>query len=528
MIVCPEELAAKRREVELLRQRRALQESNGLAFYKPHRKQDLFHRAGNYLRRYMRTGNRFGKSDMGASEDCAFAIGERPWYPKDDPARYVGIPKHSTKGCIVVTDWDKASEIFTNPEPGTGQGKLFKKLSDECIHKKKKGRSGTGIVEIQVKSIHGGISTIHLETVRSYMQNKMGLESSDWDWIHVDEPCPKDMWTALSRGLIDRQGKAWFTCTPVEEPWINDYFIPAHMARAEFDEAYINTEKKSPRWVMTGASFDNPYVTKESIEEFAEDIDKDEQACRIYGIPAALSGLVYKQFDHNLHVYGGDRKVSTPHGWVDEQTPPDNYTIRVFIDPHPRTPHAVLYFATSPQGQTFIFNEHFSPGLISQLVEDIKTHTNEYFVETFQIDPIAFIENPVTGTCFADEFYAEGIPVEPAPKDLSYGILKTQQKLRERDDHGNPTLFVHESCTEFLWEVDRYIWKRGEDKPVDKDDHMMENLYRAVLNGLEYQSDISSRRPAKPLRVDDSWRSVAHNKPTSTTLTRPVGGRYLN
>jgi hypothetical protein len=36
-------------------------------------------------------------------------------------------------------------------------------------------------------------------------------------------------------------------------------------------------------------------------------------------------------------------------------------------------------------------------------------------------------------------------------------------------------------------------------KPVDKDDHMMENLYRAILSGLDYitppdDSDYVSRR----------------------------------
>lgn len=508
MSVDPAALAAKRRHAELLRRKQQLKENNGLVFYRPHPKQDLFHRAGNYRRRYVRTGNRFGKSDMGSSEDCAFALGERIWYPEGDPARTVGIPKHSTKGCIIAQDWDKAHEIFTNPEPGTSQGKLFQKLPHDAIVYKKKGRSGTGIVEIGVKSMHGGVSTIHMETVRSYMQNKMGIESSNWDWIHVDEPCPKGMWTAMSRGLIDRSGKAWFTCTPVSEPWINDYFLPSSMARATFDGAYVNEKFKHPRWMITGSPYDNPYLTEADIREFETDISPEEKDCRIYGIPAALIGLIYKQFDHGLHVYGGERRVGLPHGWTDEQTPPKFYTVRVFIDPHPRTPHAVLYFATSPQGITFIFREHYSPGLIKQLVEDIQTHTEGYFVESYLIDPIAYIENPITGSCMADEFYEAGLPVEPAVKDLTYGILKTQQKFRERDGE-YPTILVHESCEEFLWEIDRYVWKPETEKPVDENDHMMENLYRAVLNGLDYKSNTSDFKAPKPQPINtQSWKAA--------------------
>ena len=57
------------------------------------------------------------------------------------------------------------------------------------------------------------------------MANPMGLESSQWDWIHVDEPIPEAMWNAVSRGLMDTGGSAWFTCTPIAEQWINLKFI---------------------------------------------------------------------------------------------------------------------------------------------------------------------------------------------------------------------------------------------------------------------------------------------------------------
>lgn len=515
------ELLDKRALRDALLQKRKLVEANGLAFYEPHPKQDLFHRAANYKFRYVRTGNRFGKSTLGSAEDCAFALGERSWIPESDPARYLGIPKHSTKGCIIVQDWDKAHEIFTNTEPGKSRGKLFQLLPQDRIVSTKKGRSGTGISEIVIKSIHGGHSTIHLETVRSFVQNPMGLESSDWDWVHVDEPCPHDMWIAVSRGLVDRDGSAWFTCTPVTEPWINDFFIPRKLTRATFDAPHQDAERRT--WVITGSSTDNPTINKAGLEAFLGTLTAEERACRINGIPFALSGLIYKDFDIVKHVYS-----NTPHGWKDAQTPPKGYTVRVFIDPHPKTPHAVLYFATSPTGHTFIFKELFRPGLISDIVEHVLAQIEEHEVEDFLIDPIAYIENPITGTCMADEFYSAGLPVVPAPKDLQFGILKTQAKWRERDEHGNPTLLVHEHCAEFLYEIDRYIWQTDREKPVDVDDHMMENLYRAVLTGLFYVRPDHARISYKPLQVtSQQWDGPAlrdlvraEPKPTSSRLAR--------
>ena len=493
-------LLDQRRKLQLLQQRHALIEQNGIAFYKPHPKQDLFHRAARYKRRYVRSGNRFGKSDLGGAEDCAYALGERPWYPEGTEERAVGIPRHSTKGGIIVQDWDKAQEIFTNPAPGTSRGKLFKFLPSDSIVDTKKGRSGGGIAEIVVKSKWGGHSTIHLETVRSFMQNPMGLESSAWDWVHVDEPCPHDMWIAVSRGLVDRNGSAWFTCTPIMEAWINDYFIPRSLTRATFDVPYM--EDKASKWVITGSSRDNPYTDKEALARFSSELTPEERACRIEGIPMALSGLVYKDFDQSVHVYR-----DCPKGWTDVQTPPVDYTIRTLIDPHPKTPHAVLHFATSPTGHTFIFREMFRPGLISDITEHILAQVEGFLVEDFLVDPIAYITNPITGSCMADEFYASGLPVVPAPKDLAYGILKTQAKWRERDAQGYPTLLVHEGCGEFLWEIDRYIWQREKESPVDENDHMMECLYRAVLTGLNYVPQEKRIYKVAPLEINaNSWR----------------------
>ncbi len=510
------EILQKRRQVELLRRRKKLVEENGIAFYEPFPKQDLFHRAGEYKRRYVRTGNRFGKSTVGATEDISFALGYRPWYPEGDPARYTGIPKHSTKGVIVVHDWDKAHEIFTNEEPGTSQGKLFQFLPKEAIVAKKKGRSGMGISEIVVKSIHGGHSTIHIETVRSFVQNQMGAESSNWDWIHIDEPCPYAMWIALSRGLVDRGGKAWFTCTPITEAWINDYFVPSSRTRESFDNSFVNEEGKTPKWVLTGSSYDNPNVAAEDLEAFEDDLTEEEKTCRILGIPLALSGLVYKDFKPDVHVYH-----EAPHGWVDAATPPQNYTIRTFIDPHPRTAHAVLHFATDPHGYTFIFRELFRPCLISDLVEHILAQTEGYHVEDYLVDPIAFIENPNTGACMADEFYAHALPVVPAPKNLQYGIIKTQKAFRERDAHGNPYIKVHAHCEEFLHEIDRYIWNKDTEKPVDKDDHMMECLYRAVLTGLTYVDPDETRSAHTPLEVtQQAWQGPSLRELTDIAPTR--------
>lgn len=539
------DLIAKRQKLELLRKRRRMIQENGLDFYRPHYKQDLFHSA-DYKRRYGRTGNRFGKSEMGAAEDVAWCLGERTWYKyefpvlrvdkrtgkvytdhvhaghENHPFVTVGIPQRPVKGCIIVQDWDKANEIFTSISEGADRGKLFRLIPKDKLGQPKKGRSGAGIAEIPIKSIHGGSSIIRIETVRSFVQNPMGLESSDWDFIHIDEPCPQDMWKAVARGLVDRGGSAWFTCTPLTEPWVNDYFIPRSRTRSEFEKPYVNEDNNLKKWVITGGMGDNPHLSTENIDAFSSELSEHEKACRISGIPLALSGLIYKNFDRDVHIYS-----KAPHGWKDPQTPPKDYTIRVLIDPHPKTPHAVLFFATSPLGHTFVYRELFRPGLISDLVDHITAVTNGYHVEDYLCDPIAWVENAIDGSCMADEFYKASLPISKAVKDLAYGVLKTEAKFRERDEKEHPTLLVHDSLDEFLFEIDRYIWDPKKEAPLDKDDHMMECLYRAVLTGLSYVSPEPYESNYKPIEVTrQQWHGPSYDKLTDLRPdTKPHTGK---
>ena len=160
------------------------------------------------------------------------------------------------------------------------------------------------------------------------MANPMGLESSH----------DRGMWNAVSRGLMDTGGSAWFTCTPIAEQWINEFFLPVKMMKNQFEEGY-SWDKKPECWIMTGSSYDNATLDRHEIDLFAKQLSESERASRIYGLPKNSQGLVYSEFDQEKHV-----QVELPHGWKDYDEPPDNYTIRVFIDPHPRAPARVEWF----------------------------------------------------------------------------------------------------------------------------------------------------------------------------------------
>jgi hypothetical protein len=463
----------KRRELEMLKRRNELRKQNGMLCYKPHSKQELFHSLGNKKYRYVRTGNRFGKSDMGAFEDAAWAIGARLWLDPSDPNYGKGIPKRATKGLIVAIDWDKCEEIFTNMDDGLGRGKMWKALPRDHVMHQHRNHSGR-IDKIVVKSIHGGRSTIYFDTVQSFQKNEMSQESSNWDWVHFDEPIPEAMWKGIARGLVDADGSAWFCCTPLNQPWINDFFLPNVMWPLDPDEINFFGEDKA---VIVGAMRDNPYLTESAIASYEMTLTEDEKQCRINGIPLAMAGMVYKEFDHNRHVI---RDIPT--GWRAINDPPENYSIYFAIDPHPRTPHAVLFAAVAPTGEVFFFEELFEATYIKDLSEEIKKILVGRNLVKGICDPLAYIANPIDGTTMADEFFKQGVFFEKATKELSHGILETKKALAQ--DHN---LYFAESLYRTIWELEHYTWdSKKPNSPIDKDDHMMECLYRLVLTELYY------------------------------------------
>lgn len=501
-----------RAENERLRRAKALREAYGVHFYRPHAKQDSFHRAADKTGRYCRTGNRGGKTKCGAAEDVAFCLGYRPWYTKEfdvmgikredgvrkqfvmrhhDPVADAdlvtkGIPQRPIKLLLIVADWDKSKEIFTNNEGSfENWGEYFQLIPRDAVAKVNKSRGGH-VDRIDIKrpeEYGGGVSSIYVDTIESYKHAKMSAESSDWDVIHLDEPCPEEMFVAHARGLVDRGGKFWINCTPITEMWINDKFTPnrMHVVKDAPDGFDFVTKEGASRYIITWSIWDNPYNSDRAIADFEGMLTRDQRACRLEGLPLAMAGLVYKEFVYDMHVL-----ADVPKGWAAYDKPPKKYTVRVWWDVHISKPQAVLYFATAPDGTVYVYDEQFFSKYIKDNAELVVDKTKGYFVASYEIDPTALVDNPVDGSNIQDTLMEYGLFFNPATKDKTRGIIRCAEKLRERGHNELPTIYFSPNLSETLFEFAHYVYDLDTGKPVDKDDHMMENLYRAVLSGLEY------------------------------------------
>lgn len=475
-----------RRRVELKQKLLAKIKSCGIAAYRPHWKQHLFHSAG-VKRRGLFAGNRFGKSQANGAETAAWMMGERPWYRTvfpiygidivdgkrvkvikavhegydDHPLVHQGIPSFPTKQLIVCTNWDMVHKIWTSREADR-PGKIWQFLPDGWA-------TWSTNHEGVINEIYGkNGSYLCFMSVDAFKKNKMVAESSDWDRVAFDEPGPEKLWVGCSRGLTDRKGQGDFTLTGIEEMWIFDRF------EADGSDPEVPIFPVAERFSIKATMLDNPHLTDDAIALFVADLTEDEKQCRIHGHPMELTGLIYKEFHFDRHFLS-----AIPEGWRDWHLPPKEYIMYVRIDTHPVTSHAVSFFAVGPSEIPIQCYEIWYPcdaEMLAKLIKDYLALTG-CFLGGIKVEPAAWIKDASTRTVsIAKTLAANGLYIRPASKDLNAGILAVRAALRN-----NKILFTP-NCRRTRWEFARYRYDPETGKPVDENDHFMENLYRLIID----------------------------------------------
>lgn len=427
-------------------------------------------------------------SHMDAAETAAWMLGERTWYKaafdiygvdfdaggknrrsvlrvrhpggENHPLVRSGIPPYPTKQLIVCANWDKVDEIWTSALADR-PGKIWQLLPKGWA----KGYTNHAGV---ISEIHGkNGSLLEFMSVDAFKKNRMVAESSDYDRVAFDEPGPEDLWKGLARGLVDRNGQADFALTALEEIWIFERF---------------NDETTNPdgikafrdKFSFRASMYDNPHLTDQAIADFLQELTEDERACREAGIPLELSGLVYKEFNKQRHVL-----TEVPDGWKEWHLPSRDCILYIRIDTHPVKPHAVSFFAVGPAEIPVQCHEIYHACDADTLADEINAYVKSTgcFLGGVKVEPAAWIKDPSNRTVsIAKILAAKGLYIRPASKDLSSGILAVKSALK------NNLFRITPNCRRTLWEFSRYRYDPETGRPVDEEDHMMENLYRLILD----------------------------------------------
>lgn len=327
--------------------------------------------------------------------------------------------------------------------------------------------------------------------IMTYEQDPREFEGPTIGWIWLDEP-PSE---AILKACVSRTRKGgviFITATPLAgSAYLYDMFAKGETVveiegpggeKIQFTRpvTYIEADVWSACKDVPGT---RGHLAREDILKMIAEYSEDERQARIYGKFQHLVGMVFKRWDRKIHVI-------KPFPITER-----DFCVYEALDPHPRTPDACMWLAVDKNGTKFVVDELWiKPQGDSELAERIKRKRSQYRLIRAVGDPSMFIEDQHTGKSLATRLSAFGVSYVEATKARAMSDRRIQDALAytQSGDYmvKAPEVFVFDTCERTIWEIEHYRWdewsgltadKKGlKEKPIDKDDHMIEDLGRLL------------------------------------------------
>ena len=408
---------------------------------KVHLKQVAFHK-NPCKNRWVFGGNRSGKTECGAVECVYMARGIHPYREN----------RKDVNGWVV--------SLSTQVQRDVAQKKVLRYLNqrdivDVIMQQGKKGMPSRGVIDqIIVRNELGGTSTIGF---KSCDQGREKFQGASLDFVWFDEEPPEDIYDECKMRVFDKNGDIFGTMTPLKGlTWV-------------YEKIYKASTYDKSIWCEFMEWADNPYLDNKSIERLSKSLDPKELESRRYGHFQANSGLVYTEFDENIHVID---PIDIPLDWQDN----------ISIDPGLHNPLSCHFYAVDYDGNVYVVAEHYASNLdvathareINKIAKSLNWKRNSNGMLESLIDSAATARTLASEKNVVELFYDNGILVNPkVNKELFSGINRVKSYLKDAD--GNSHLFIFRTCVHLIDEFKRYWWSQG-DAPIKKDDHALDEL----------------------------------------------------
>jgi len=410
-----------------------------------HQKQMQFHKC-NKKNRWVFGGNRSGKTECGAVETVWLARGIHP-FKENKPI-----------SCWVVS-------LSKQVQRDVAQSKILHYLRPDWIESvvMSSGRQDSaesGVIDfILVKNVFGSLSRIGF---KSCDQGREKFQGSSLDFVWFDEEPPYDIYQECRMRVLDKRGEVFGTMTPLKGlTWV-------------YNEIYLNSNHDENVWHIEMEWADNPYLNKDEIDAMTSSMSEEELESRRYGKFMQCGGLVYNEFDEQIHVID---PFDVPKEWYDN----------ISIDPGLNNPLSAHWYAQDYDGNVYVIAEHFDKGkdvaYHAERIKEICKRLDWHYYNgkiTALIDSAATQRTLASSKSVVDLFYEYDILVNPkVNKDMFSGINKVKRYLR--DGEGKAHLFIFKNCVNLISEIKGYWWGDN-DLPVKKDDHCLDEMRYYIMN----------------------------------------------
>ncbi len=417
--------------------------------YVPHKKQEAFH-SSKATGRIFLGGNRSGKTVGGAIEALYHLRGEHPHkrIPWDLPLRGRGV----------AVDIEDGLKKIMLPE-------IAKWIPPSLLVN----GSWEDSYDKQSRILY--CSNGSIMDFLTYEQDAEKHAGTSRHFIWFDEEPPKHIYNENALRLVDTGGIWWMTMTPLLGlTWIYEQYY-----RPQFEEHVYNPDV----FVLRIDARENPHINPATMELMLQGMSEEEKQARRSGRFIAFAGLIYTNFNEQVHViepvnpaYIGSRTVilSLDHGF--------------------RHPTAWLFSFLDDEGNLTIFHELYKS---EWTVDKHAAYVTEY-LEKWGIEPSYFVGDPAIGQRNAKDgtsihsTYAEcGIPILLGNNEVRHGIERVRRRFDEKK------LFITSDCVNLIKELRGYRWAQqpknskndSREAPQKHNDHACDSLRYLVVSRPE-------------------------------------------
>lgn len=427
--------------------------------YVPHDKQLKFHKSIKKVKLYI-GGNRSGKTVGGAAEATYWIKGEHPFRR--------GIPQAPTRGRIVtVSRIEGINQLIIPQLKRWIPPSLFINGSWEDSYNKS---------EFLLTLTNG--STVQLMT---YEQDVQKFAGDSLHWVWCDEEPPNDIYKECRMRIMDTGGSIWLTMTPVEGmTWVyDDLYLPGL------------TGKNTGVLVVIIDTDENPYISQQAKDEVYADLDDDELKARKKGEFVHLGGLVYKNFDENIHVYRGEFDPSQVYHW-------NQFTS---MDHGLNNPTCWLWHAVHPgTGFVVTFDELYVNEMtvkdIAQLYHERNQLPGRRYPDKAIGDPSIQNRSAVDKFSIQRHYATHGIGIALGNNDIRIGVDKVTEYFKSGQRVILPT------CPNLIRETSRLRWKVYENAKKRKDNNPRPEIHKRNDHAPDADRYFFADRPDLRLPVE--------------------------
>lgn len=288
-----------------------------------------------------------------------------------------------------------------------------------------------------------------------------------------------ESWKVIRPTLADSRARVWFISTP-----------------NGFNHFKKMSENTNPEWkYFHFTSYDNPHLSIQELEEMKKDMDEDSFSQEVLGEFRKMSGLIYKEFDRNIHMVEVPQLDST-------------FTYSRSLDFGFAHKTALGYFAINSIGtEIYLFDGVYRDRFVSEdIAEAVKIKDSGRIIN----NPVADSAQPT----LIEELGRLGVyfnPVEKGQDSVKHGITKVVELLKVRKDTGKPTLMISKDLDWVAEEFEKYQWVENKsagghikEVPLKREDDAMDMIrYFAMSYNKPQKIDTINFPQFSPVVDDD-------------------------